>query len=81
MESWKVLRPVVAVSHNFDEELDPDPRQRERSDPDPPQSEKRIRIRINMMRIRNTSFILSSKALFLGILNPDLVLIRGNRIL
>ncbi len=78
---------MVAVSHHFDEELDPDPRQRERSElnphrsknsgPDPPQSEKRIQIFIKMMRISNTSFIFSSKALFLGIFNPDLVLDPG----
>jgi hypothetical protein len=25
IESWRVYRPVIADSHNFEEELDPDP--------------------------------------------------------
>ncbi len=74
LEPWRILRPGVADSDHFDEELEPEPRQSERSDPDPqlsensdldpPQSKKGIRICIKMMRIRSTSFIFSSKALF-----------------
>ncbi len=39
MEPWRILRPWVADSDHFEEELDPDPRQSERSDLDPHQSE------------------------------------------
>ncbi len=44
MEPWRVYRPVVADSHNFDEEqdLDPDPHENEKLDldPDPRKSER-----------------------------------------
>jgi hypothetical protein len=37
MELWRVCRPVVADSHDFDEEQDPDPdpHKSDKTDPDP----------------------------------------------
>ncbi len=84
MEPWRVLRPGVADSDHFDEELDPDPRQREtsdpdphqseNSDPDPPQSEKLIRTRIEIKV--GAAILVSSiiqKLCFWNILTPDFV--------
>jgi len=61
---WRVIRPVVANSHHFDEEPDPDRRQRERSDQqlgeksdqDPHHSEKPGLDPVpHPIRIRNTA--------------------------
>ncbi len=42
MEVWRVCRPVVADSHQLDEEQDPDPHWNEKLDPDPHKSEKLV---------------------------------------
>ncbi len=35
MKAWRVCRPVVADSHQLDDEQDPDPHWSEKLDPDP----------------------------------------------
>ncbi len=78
MEPWRgLLRSVVAVSHHFDEDLDPDPRQSESSDWISLKAKSRIWIRNKFDAIRNASSSLVQKLCFWNILNPDLVLNPG----
>jgi hypothetical protein len=52
-EPWRVYRPAIANSNQFDEEQDLNPHSSEKLDPDQHLSGKLIRIRIKVMRIRN----------------------------
>jgi hypothetical protein len=62
IESWRVYRPVVTDSYNFEEELDSDPhlskkldpnRDRQRSDADPKQRLVLVRYRILIIKFES----------------------------
>jgi hypothetical protein len=60
MEPWRACKPVVADSHDFDEEQDPNPHQSEKPDLDPEPHRSKItkrwiRICITLFRICNTA--------------------------
>ncbi len=65
MEPWRVCRPVVADSHDFDEKPDPDPHQSEMSDPDPCQRDADPQHYILQVFLCHPSRPLSDKKTFL----------------